>query len=203
MTVEQDDDAGSGKARVRECFVQRLTDAGLVRPKGMAEAAYPEMMTKLVDFLSYMGRENLMTLAELVIDHAEGQKRNVCPSEVVIRGLARGLQERPVTEARIVTSWLASIEGPQAELGGYLVELLRFLRAHGRPPMDYDKRKMREEAEANQRARNLISGRMERDSATREDRAFLLAYETDLRRAREIVAAGREKRTDGDKGQAA
>lgn len=203
MTVERDDDGGSGKARVRECFVQRLTDAGLVRPKGMPEAGFAEMMAKLAEFLSYMGRENLITLAELVLDHAEGPKRNVCPSEVVIRGLARGLQERPVTEARIVTSWLASIEGPQAELGGYLVELLRFLRAHGRPPMVMDKRKIREDAEANQRAMNLIRGRIERESASPEDRAFLLAYEDDLRRGREIVSAGRDKRAQGDKGQAA
>ncbi|MBZ4690933.1 MAG: hypothetical protein JG765_2184 [Cereibacter sp.] len=191
-----------GRALVREAFLQRLAGAGLVRPKGMGEAAHAEALSRLAGFLSYMGPDTLAVLAELVLDHAEGPRRNVWPSEAVIRGLARGLQERPLMEHPIVTSWLASIEGPKAELGGYLVELLRFLRRHPRPPMAMDRRKILEEAAENQRGRELMLGRVERGTATADDRAALAAYEEDLRQARDIVAAGRAKREAG-KGQAA
>ncbi|MEH6774947.1 MAG: hypothetical protein V7668_13560 [Cereibacter changlensis] len=200
MTEEQGGEDGKKRAAlVRALLVQRLAEAGLVRPKGQSEAAHAEALTRLVAFLGYMAPENLTVLAELVLDHAEGPKRNVWPSEAVIRSLARGLQERPLMEHPIVTSWLASIEGPKAELGGYLVELLRFLRRHPRPPMAMDRRKILEEAAENQRGRELMLGRIERGTATADDRAWLARFDEDERLARDIVAAGRMKR----EGQAA
>nr|WP_258186527.1 hypothetical protein [Cereibacter changlensis] len=132
----------------------------------------------------------------------DGARRNVWPSEAVIRGLTRGLRERPLMEDPIVTSWLALIERSKAELGGYLVELLRFLRRHPRPPMAMDRRKILEEAAENQRGRELMLGRDERGTATADDRAALAAYEEDLRPFRDIVAAGRAKRA-ACKGQVA
>ncbi|PZX50764.1 hypothetical protein LX76_03303 [Cereibacter changlensis] len=68
--------------------------------------------------------------------------------------------------------------------------------------MAMDRRKILEEAAENQRGRELMLGRVERGTATADDRAALAAYEEDLRQARDIVAAGRAKRAAG-KGQAA
>jgi len=194
MTDGHDDSATEGKAAVRLHFVQRLQDAGLGRPKGMTEASYAEMLKGLVDYLSYMHAENLMTLAELVLDNAGGAKRDQCPSELVIRQFAKGLQERPVSENRIMTSWLASVEGPSAQLAGHLVELFRFLRANGRPPLPYDKRQIAEQAADNQRTLHLIKGRRDRGATTPDDDRFAAAYAADLRAANDIVQAGAERR---------
>lgn len=204
MTSQNNDaQATEGKAAVRRLFVQRVEDAGLLPAKGVTPAAHGAMMARLVDYLSYMSPDNLMTLAELVMGNAEGAKGTLCPSELVIKGFAKSLQPRPLAEHRIVTSWLACIEGPKAEMGGYLVELMRWLRRHGRKPLGYDVRQMQQLAAENQRAMFLIAGRIERGVATPEDHSFAQAYGDDLTRATEIVAAGRAARLAAEKGQAA
>lgn len=183
----------SGRDRIRR-MLDRLDEAGLKRPRGMTLEAHRRLRQRLTDQLAYLSGENLDTLAELILDHAGGKQRDTWPSEVVIRQLARGLERPPVDEHRIVTSWLASVEGPVAEAGGWLVELYRWLRQHRRPPMAYDVARLQEEARANRRAAQLIAERIGRGSASEADRQWLEAYRRDARDAGAIVARGAQGR---------
>ncbi len=189
--------ADTGRTAVRRHLLARLDQAGLVRAKGVTAEAHDAALARLVDHLAYMTPDNLQTLAEVVMDHAGGPGRNQWPAEVVVRNMAHALQLPPIEQHRIVTSWLASIEGPNAEMGGTLVELYRFLVQHRRPPMAMDQRQIREQAAANQREHQLLRQRIERGAEQPTDRAWLAAYERDLRLARDIVANGQARRAGG------
>ena len=139
---EGENDTGSeaGRALVREAVIRPLQAAGLRRARGQTEAAQAAAIDHLIGQLDHMTAENLRTLADVVIDHAAtpGPAQGHWPAEVLIIGWARGLQPRPFRLSRIVTSWLASIEGPKADAGGWLVPLYRFLRLRQVPPTPYD-----------------------------------------------------------------
>lgn len=184
----------AGRAMVRRLLMDRAEAAGLVRAKGVSAAAHAAMLDRLCEYLGYMTPENLKTLAELVIDAGAGPSRTWWPAEVTVRGLAGGLQARPLGQHRIVASWLASVEGPVAEAGGWLVELYRFLQRHRRPPLAMDQRQLRDEAAANNRRMGLVRDRIERGAAPDEDRAWLAAYLRDAEAARAIVDGGRAVR---------
>lgn len=190
----------AGKAAARALLVDRLVGAGLRRQKGVTQAAHDVALDRLVGHFAYMTSPNLETLAEVVIDNATD---GVWPSEALIRQFGEALQARPVSEARIISSWLASVEGPVAEAQGCLVELYRFLRRHRRPPLPMDKRKIAEEGADNARRRDLVADRIARGVAQPDDRSWLAAWERDQREARGLVDQGRRSRSGGDTGQAA
>lgn len=186
-----------GKAAVRQLFVQRVDEAGLVRMKGVTADAHARMIDRLVDKLSYLRTANLMVLAECVIDysaHAAGVGRGAWPAEVLVIGWAHGLQAPAPQTAPIVASWLRSVEGPVAEAGGYLVELYRHLIRHPVPVMVFTLTRIKEEARDNQRRQALIRDRIERNVDVPEDRAWLAAYLADQRTAREFVETGKAGR---------
>ena len=201
--AQKDGQDAQGRRAVRLLLVERAEAAGMVRRKGVSAEAHAALLDRLCDHLSYMTPENLRTLAELVIEAGNGPARSWWPAEVTVRGLAHGLQARPITQHRIVTSWLASVEGPVAEAGGWLVELYRFLLRHRRPPMTMDQRQMREEAAENNRRMGLVQDRIERNAATDEDRGWLERYLRDQALAREIVDRGRQGRDKPAEGAAA
>lgn len=192
---------------VRKLLIGRLNDAGLGRAKGQGEAALARSIEAMVDRLSYMTPDNLQTLADVVLDLAakRGAGFGIWPSEVVIYGLASGLQVRPFRMSRVVWSWLGSVEGPIAEGGGYLVELFRFLRRYQRPPLPGDMREIRERAQENNRQRGLIADRIKRDVIRPDDQAWMEAYLSDEREARGYVDQGRAGRVAGaqEEGEAA
>jgi hypothetical protein len=188
------EEAAAGRAQVRDLLVDRVNAAGLVRRKGVTNAAHAALIDRLCGHLAYMTPDNLRTLAELVIDAGDGPGRTWWPAETTVRGLAEAVQARPLVQHRIVGSWLASVEGPVAEAGGWLVELYRFLRQHKRPPFAWDKRRLREEAAENNRRLGLLRDRVERNAAGPEDLAWLVSYAEDAREARAIVDAGRAAR---------
>ena len=203
----QDEDQATGKAAVRKHLIERLAQGGLVRGKGVSERLHAEMCERLVDHLAYMGADNLATLAEVAMDHGSGPAHSIWPAEVTIRAWAAAIQRPPLAEARIVSSWLASVEGPVAEAGGYLVELYQFLARHRRPPLAVDARQIREAAAEAQRGHGLIRHRIERGHGTAEDSATLERYAADLRAAQAVVDAGRAgrgtKKKNTNEGQAA
>ena len=170
--------------------MDRLTDAGLQRPRGVSVAAHDGLMRRLVEHLAYMTPGNLETLAETLIDAAADGR---WPSEVVIRNFAKGLQDAPAEERRIVRSWFASVEGPRAIMGGYEVELLRFLLQRGRPPLPGDMRELRERAAENARRVELVRGRIDRQTVTDDDQAWMDRYEADRRRAYALIEAGQNR----------
>lgn len=188
------DGEATGKAGVRQYLLARMDEAGMIRPKGVSEAAHAAMFDRLAAALSHMTPENLQTLADLVLDHGQGPARNVCPSEVVIRGMGLALQKRPPEQHRIITSWLRSVQGPEAEAGGYLVELYQFLCRRCVPPGDFDMIKIREEADLNNRRRTQVADWIRRGVAGQDKRDWLEGYLALERAAQALVDAGRAGR---------
>lgn len=199
MTDGRDvDGAVEGKAAVRRLLIERLEAAGLQRPRGMAAAAFAQMQGHLCDRLSYMTAENLMTLAEALIESAQGGR---WPGEIVVRDFAKGLQPPPVAQSRLITSWLASVEGPKAVVRGDLVELYRHLMRHLRPPSDWDRRQIAEQVLQNTRRIQIIREKIAVDVATAEERDWLSRYLADRQAAEAVVEQGNRKRAG--EGQAA
>ncbi|MCF7700539.1 hypothetical protein GLR48_14640 [Loktanella sp. M215] len=183
-------------------FWDRIDEAGMQRPRHggslMTLEDYQAMRRRLCDRLAYLEPDNLLTLAELMICNAAGAGRprhGVWP-EAAILSEAKALQTPPVTDMPIVTSWLASIEGPPAVAGGFEVELFRHLRRTGRPPLPYDMHKIREDGIEANRQIELVQSRIDRDTATAEDRAWLEAYQRDRQAVAQIVKAGQDKRLE-------
>lgn len=185
------ENAKPGKALVRELLLDRLTEAGLARRRGTSVQAHEVGMKRLAESLGYMTEDNLRTLAETIMDQAAD---GCWPPEIHIRQLAHALEAPPIAEARVVSSWLASVRGPEAQAEGWLVELYRFLRARRQPPQPWDARRLRAEAEDNARRLELLRERLERGAASAEDRGWLAAWERDSRAAEAVVARGRDRR---------
>ncbi len=177
----------TGQARVRRHLLERGDEAGLKRPAKMTVETFGRWRDRLVAALDHMTPDNLETLAELVIANAAGRRHDEWPAEVLVRQFAKGLQPRPAGQGRIVTSWLASVEGPAAEAGGYLVELHQFLLARGRPPSEIDMRTIRAEAASNHREVERITRRADRGTADEADRVWLEAFRRAEARAQALV----------------
>ena len=198
----------AGRALVRRLLVDRLAQAGLQRPVKLGEGGFAVMAEHLVGRLAYMSPANLETLADVILTHAATQVGPVkrWPAEVLVVGWAEGLQRRPFRQARIVSSWLTSIEGPQAQAAGYLTELYRWLRVHQRPPLAYDlngRDGVRDKAAFNARQVELIRDRMARDCCDAVDRAWLADYLRDAQEAADLVDKGRAARAAAASGEVA
>lgn len=184
----------TGRAAVRRLLVDRLNAAGLQRPRGMAAAAFEQMQGHLCEGLAYMTPDNLMTLAEALMDMAEAGR---WPSEVVVRDFARRLQLPPPRAKKIFYTWLASVEGPKAIIRGDLTELYRLLLRLPCPPSPYEKRMVQREAQENRRRVQLVRERMENGWATAEEIGWLNEYLADQEAALAIVAEGERRRAEG------
>lgn len=182
-----------GKEAVRVLLIERLQDAGFVRPRGVTAEVFERQQKHLAERLAYMSAENLMTLAEVLI--GKPAKGYAWPPELLVTQYASGLQTPPPMQSRVVTSWLASIEGPKAVLRGDLVELYRYVRRHQAPPQGtYAASKIAEEARDNARRRTIVQERMRDGVASDEDRRWLRDWEADQEAAQALVRAGQEKR---------
>ncbi len=198
----QDDGEEAGRAAVGRLLVGRVAAAGLARGRGVSVTDHAARLRTLCERLAYMTPENLQTLAEVILDNATGQPP-AWPSEALVLQWARAIQTPPPREQRIVTSWLASKAGPEAEAAGHLVELYRFLLRHGRPPLPMDLRQMRKQAADNARTATLIRDRIARDVVQPDDRAWLAAYVRDEGEAQALIEQGRQRRAAKGEGVAA
>lgn len=194
MSDHDDDEAG--KQAVRDLLIQPLTDAGLKRPRGLSERAQKEALAMLVRDLDHMNAENVRTLCDSVLRQATlpGPGQGFWPAAVMIIAWGHGLQVRPFRLHRLVTSWLASVEGPMAEAGGYLVQLLRFLRQHKRPPTKFDLAKVKEQAGEDNRHMGVVEDWVARGTAAQSERDWYEAYLRDQQMARDFVDQGRARR---------
>jgi hypothetical protein len=180
----------AGRHAVRTLFWDRLDEAGVKRPKGLTVEAYAALRDRLTDRLSYMAAPNLVTLAQLMIDAAQGPWRDKCPDEVVIWNHAKAIQRPPIGEHPIYTSWVRSIEGPPALAGGYLLELAEFVVRFYRAPTDYDLAKIKEAAAANARRLYLTQDRAARGVAPADDLQWASWYVRERDRLAGFVADG-------------
>lgn len=186
----------TGRAVVREVLVNRLRDAGLRRPKGLTEAAHAKTMDHLVDYLAYMARDNLVTLAETVLIHATapGPGAGVWPSEVMVRQWALALQAKPFSQHPIIASWLRSREGPIADAGGYLVDLLRWLKRNRRALTPADLKSVKQSAADLQDRLVRVRERLDKGAPWPDDHDTLSSYLRDLDEARQYVDEGHARR---------
>ena len=189
---EDHQDDAPGRAAVREHLIERLDQAGMQRPRAMKAEAFEAMRRRLVEALAYLPAEELKTLAETVMRLAGGRAKNEWPPEVSIRNL--GYQLVPPPPGRIVTSWLASVEGPKALDGGWLVELYRRLLKVPLPVNDYVAGQLRAEAEDNRRLRASLRAEAEAGTISARDRQWLEDYARDEARAQRLVAEGQARR---------
>lgn len=198
MKDEGEEQFEAGRAMVRDLVIHRLAAAGLKPRKGMSAVQHAEMVERLVGWLAYMAPANLAVLAESILTEAAkpGPALGHWPAEVLMRSWAEGLQVRPFRQHPIVASWLRSVEGPNAVAGGYLVELLRWLRRHRRPVTYHDLQMLRTEAADNQRRLAIARERIGWGRASPEDHQVMEAWQRDLAEALQYV-------DDGNAGRAA
>ena len=182
-----------GREKVRVCLITPLQEDGLIRGRNQTVDQHQAMLTKLQDRLGYMSSDGLVRLRRVVRDHAEGKSHNLWPLYASIWNWARRIERPPVDDRHIAHTWLASVEGPEARAGGYLVELYEWLKANGVPPAKGMPR-IRTQAQDNRRRRDLTEERIGRRTASDEDRVWLEWYLRQLRHCEEIVRQGEEKR---------
>lgn len=180
----------AGKAQVRRILIARLDEAGLRRGHGVTQDAHAARVDRIVDRLAYMTPENLQTLAELVLTQAQGSDRDTWPPEVAVVAWGRALQLPPLRDDRIVSSWLASVEGPIARAGGWHVQLYRFLRARRLPPQGHDKQVLQASAYDDARRLRVYQERIEKQTATPDERTWVAAFLSDARAADAIIDQG-------------
>lgn len=196
--TETEGGAEPGRAVVRERLINRLRDAGLRRPRGMSEQQLVQQSDRLCDYLAYMAADNLDTLAETALIHATspgaGAAALVWPSEALIRQWALALQGKPFSQHPIVASWLRSREGPVALAGGYLVELLRWLRTHRRALTPYDLNEVRRAADDWQGRLIRIRLRLDAGTPWPDDAETLAAWLRDEAEALQYVDEGALRR---------
>lgn len=179
-----------GKARVREVLIDPLVNAGMTRHGKMTVEQEAAMIERIVSRLAYMGEDALAALREVVEAHARGRSRDAWPSELFILNSARRIEAPPATVSRLVRSMLQSASGDAAEAGGYLVELFRYLRRHGRPPTEtYCHDLIRAQAEDNQRRRARIRRDRDRGAVRSSDQIWLQHYHADRDRVMQIRRA--------------
>lgn len=183
----------TGRALVRQVLWSRIDEAGVKPPKGQTRETWGKLRAHMTDRFDHMGRASLEVLADEIIEEA-ARRHGQCPSEVVLRQWAEGLEKRPLILKPIVTSWLRSIEGPAAAAGGFLPELYELLQRLGRPPGAYDMTRVREQAERNRREETLIRDRIARGVASEDDRSWLEHRERIEQAAARLVEDGRQHR---------
>lgn len=189
--------AETGRAQVRRHLIDRLDEAGLRRGHGMTVEAHAAKVERIVAALAYMTPANLITLAELTLANAQGGFKDSWPPEAAVLNWGRSLQAPPLRENRIITSWLASVEGPPARASGTHVELFRFLRRRLVPPGPYDRAQIRAEADRNARTLAVYRERIGKGVAHADERAWVADYLRDRAAAEAIIDLGEAKREGG------
>lgn len=182
----------SGKENVKKYLIEPLDIIGFTRTRGVPLATHKKMIEKLKEDLAYLSIPNLEVLLEIVEAHGGGKLKNQYPPLTSVRSWARELQPPPVSEPKLVLSWLRSVEGPKALEGGYAVELRAYLLKFKRPVGDYALGEIKRDASENQRARARINERIAAQRASEEDIAWVNWYDEAYRRCVEIITSSGE-----------
>lgn len=181
-----------GKARVRRCLIDPLMSKGMVRKRGHTIEDHEKLLASLEARLAYMVEEKLLALADVVETYARGPLKNTWPSEVSIMNWARLLQIPPASQSRLVRSYLQSEAGRAAKVGGYLVELFRYLKHWGAPPNTFSMEKIRAEAETNKGRRARIQREVDAGCASPSDLRWVQEYMDVRRLCLDIIKAKAE-----------
>lgn len=183
------------RKRVEDLLLVRLRAAGYRRPRGLAQSDFDHGQAALAERLAYLSPENLQTLAEAIVDAAPLPS---FPPERWILDLARSLQPPPLRASRLLSSWLASVEGPKSVMRGDLVPLYRFLRDRKVPPSDWERRQLARQAVELDHDVTIWRDRAARGVISEADRMALARHDADRAEALALVDAGNAARAGRD-----
>jgi len=178
-----------GKARVRSLLIEPLERRGMDRKRNVRLEAHQAFLASLEGRLAYMTPEKLMALTEVIERYATGKLKTCWPTEVSIMNWARLLQIPPVSESRLVRTYLQSGAGRAARDGGYLVELFAYLKKWGAPPNGYSMSKIRTEADRNRGQLASIKRAIASGRATSKEIQWQQRYLQTEARCHDIVKA--------------
>lgn len=193
----------AGKDRVQQILIAPLAARGMKRAASATLAQHEAAMEGLAARLAYMSDQNLAALAEVVESHGQGKNRDRWPSELVICGWARQLQEPPPSDSQLVTTYLRSRVGRQAHAEGWAVELYLSLKKMGLPPNRFVVATLKADAGNAVRRRERVEAAMRGGSAAPEDRRWLEWYQGIEARVAAIMDAQGQDDAPGDAGEAA
>jgi len=124
----------AGKARVLRHLIVPLQDVmRLKRPKRVSEAQHLAGLGEMQARLAYLGEAELVALREAIV--ATLTEGAAWPAPAVVIQMASAICRPPPDDSPMVRSYLGSVAGRDALAGGYHVELWRWLKDKGRPPM--------------------------------------------------------------------
>lgn len=168
----------------------------MVRKRGKSAEAHRDWLDRLAARLAYMSADKLQDLAEVVAVYGGGKRKDQWPSDLSICNWARSLQKPPISESRLVRSYIQSAAGRAAIDGGYVVELFDHLKRYGAPPDAYAFSMIRQEADRNRGRCARIDRERERGVAGLADLNWL--ERQDAIRARCMAIVERVKEGAGD-----
>ncbi|WP_407496824.1 hypothetical protein [Pseudooceanicola sp. MF1-13] len=178
-----------GKARVRAILIDPLERRGMKRKRNVSQDDHARFLDGLSARLAYMAEDRLAALAEVVERMATGKLQDIWPSEVTIINNARRLQAPPVSQSRLVRTYLQSAAGDAAEAGGYLVELMAYLKRVGNVPGQYAMDTIRKEADDNARMIERVTIERKQGRASPQDLRLMQDYMAALQLCLDIRAA--------------
>lgn len=188
----------SGRAQVRALLIEPLLRDGLIRPPTMRAGDVDAFLAQLAARLAYLDEAALKVLAEVVLGMAEGKLRNQWPSFATIWNFAQRISRQPPPdeERHIMTSWLRSRGGLAPLEGGYLVELHSWLRRFGRPPVEFEIDRIKQDAAENARQLARLVERRSRGVASPDELTWIERYTAQTAYCRSLVEGGARARVE-------
>lgn len=176
--------------RVQAVLIEPLARMGMRRAGNVTAEDHAAFLGRLAEKLAYLVEGQLQTLREIVGRHGQGKARDVWPAEVSILSWAHALVPPP--ESRLVSSWMASVEGRRvwAEDPVLALALQRHLRVAGVPPQTRHADHwpaIRAKAAEWSRKRTRLLERRERAALAAEDAEWLAGLDRALEDLRGLV----------------
>lgn len=188
------------RACVRVHFIDRLEEAGFIRHKRTTREAHRRTLERLCEGLAYLDPDNLATLAQAVLFTASKDGPPIWPQEARILAMAHDLVTPPAREFRVVSSWLASVEGPKLLAEGCEAEMFALLRRperRGRPPSNWERHEVKRAAADNARRLERTERLMAEGRASESEIAWRAHHLALREEARALIAEGQKKRSAG------
>lgn len=183
----------TGRARVRALLIEPLEAGGMRKSPRVTVDEHKVMLAKMADKVGYLSDLQLAALGEYLIKQAG--EAQVWPKLNIILQAAWSLAPEPNDQSAYVQSVLESRLGEQALDEGWHAELLKAMRLKRPVPRgEYMLREMRDKRARNEGHLNTARDRVRRGVASRDDRAFIEAYQRGRETARAMIEQGIQKR---------
>ena len=136
----------AGERQVRDLLVQPLMRRGLMRPAGMRQGQFQDMLADICARLAYMSRGGLMALEEVCASHPGGKARDRFPLGPDVLKWAADIEPPADSASPLIRAVFRHAVGLDAIEGGYAPELMAALRRERRWPSPFIITRLREQA---------------------------------------------------------